>query len=119
LIISLGAINPNLALLSLANLAPAQWELRSAKNLRCAKEGDVLNFPMLLVALDEVLSGKTKPVKPEVVTSSFGATPLRSLMKKEIDDRLANLLLADEVVDGSFVKVDVTQDQDKLEVKVE
>jgi hypothetical protein len=40
-------------------------------------------------------------------------------MQKEIDDRLANLLLAGEVTDGSFVRVDVLPDQSRLEVTAE
>ena len=47
---------------------------------------------------------------------TYGARPLRRLMQKEIDDRLANLLLAGEISDGSFVKVDVVQGKDALEV---
>ena len=46
----------------------------------------------------------------------YGARPLRRLMQKEIDDRLASLLLAGEVSDGSFVRVDVLPDQSRLEV---
>jgi ATP-dependent Clp protease ATP-binding subunit ClpB len=38
-------------------------------------------------------------------------------MQREIDDRLANLLLAGEVEDGSFVKVDVSEDQQALKVQ--
>jgi ATP-dependent Clp protease ATP-binding subunit ClpB len=47
---------------------------------------------------------------------TYGARPLRRLMQKEIDDRLANLLLAGELSDGSFVKVDVAPDNDALAV---
>jgi len=46
----------------------------------------------------------------------YGARPLRRLMQREIDDKLANLLLAGEVVDGSFVRVDVANDASGLEV---
>jgi ATP-dependent Clp protease ATP-binding subunit ClpB len=46
----------------------------------------------------------------------YGARPLRRLMQKEIDDRLANLLLAGEVSDGSFVRVDVAENQEALSV---
>jgi len=49
----------------------------------------------------------------------YGARPLRRLMQKEIDDRLANLLLAGEVTDGSFVRVDVADNQQGLRVVVE
>ncbi|MCF8529080.1 MAG: AAA family ATPase [Aquiluna sp.] len=48
----------------------------------------------------------------------YGARPLRRLMQKEIDDRLANLLLAGEIGDGSFVKVEVANDQNNLVVTV-
>lgn len=44
----------------------------------------------------------------------YGARPLRRLMQKEIDDRLANLILAGEVADGSLVRVDVASDKDSL-----
>ncbi len=40
----------------------------------------------------------------------YGARPLRRLMQREIDDRLANQLLAGEIHDGSMVKVDVAPD---------
>lgn len=46
----------------------------------------------------------------------YGARPLRRLMQKEIDDKLANLLLAGEVADGSFVRVDVASDASGLQV---
>ena len=44
----------------------------------------------------------------------YGARPLRRLMQREIDDQLANLLLAGEVADGSFVRVDVAGDGEGL-----
>ena len=47
----------------------------------------------------------------------YGARPLRRLMQREIDDRLANLLLAGEVADGSFVRVDVAGDGERLVVE--
>jgi ATP-dependent Clp protease ATP-binding subunit ClpB len=47
----------------------------------------------------------------------YGARPLRRLMQKEIDDRLAQLLLAGEVADGSNVRVDVGEDQQSLSVQ--
>lgn len=46
----------------------------------------------------------------------YGARPLRRLMQKEIDDKLANLLLAGEVADGAFVRVDVNSQSDALSV---
>lgn len=46
----------------------------------------------------------------------YGARPLRRLMQKQIDDRLANLLLAGELTDGSFVRVDVADSGDQLQV---
>lgn len=48
----------------------------------------------------------------------YGARPLRRLMQKEIDDRLANLILAGEVADGSVVRVDVAPDNDSLAMEV-
>ena len=47
----------------------------------------------------------------------YGARPLRRLMQREIDDQLANLLLAGEVADGSFVRVDVAGDGEGLVVE--
>ena len=38
---------------------------------------------------------------------AYGARPVRRLIQREIEDRLANLLLSGEATDGSFVKVDV------------
>ena len=46
----------------------------------------------------------------------YGARPLRRLMQKEIDDKLANLLLAGVIADGSFVRVDVAGDSQGLQV---
>jgi ATP-dependent Clp protease ATP-binding subunit ClpB len=46
----------------------------------------------------------------------YGARPLRRLMQQQIDDKLANLLLAGDIHDGSFVKVDVSEDGVQLEV---
>lgn len=40
----------------------------------------------------------------------YGARPLRRLMQQQIDDQLANLLLAGTIRDGSMVKVDVAAD---------
>ena len=48
----------------------------------------------------------------------YGARPLRRLMQKEIDDKLANLLLAGKVEDGSMVKADVSEDGGSLSVTV-
>ena len=47
----------------------------------------------------------------------YGARPLRRLMQQQIDDQLANLLLAGKVHDGSFVRVDVSENQDSLSVE--
>jgi ATP-dependent Clp protease ATP-binding subunit ClpB len=46
----------------------------------------------------------------------YGARPLRRLMQREIDDRLANLLLAGGLTDGSQVLVDVSQDKSSLAI---
>jgi len=46
----------------------------------------------------------------------YGARPLRRLMQKEIDDRLAKALLAGEVHDGDSVKVDIAEDKSGLQV---
>jgi ATP-dependent Clp protease ATP-binding subunit ClpB len=47
---------------------------------------------------------------------NYGARPLRRLMQKEIDDRLATALLAGEIHDGDTVKVDVAADGSSLVV---
>ncbi|MGD9606461.1 MAG: ATP-dependent Clp protease ATP-binding subunit [Leucobacter sp.] len=49
----------------------------------------------------------------------YGARPLRRLMQHEIDDRLARGVLSGEVRDGSFVRVDVAEDGDSLELTSE
>jgi ATP-dependent Clp protease ATP-binding subunit ClpB len=46
----------------------------------------------------------------------YGARPLRRLMQREIDDRLARALLAGEVHDGDVVRVDVAPMGDELAV---
>jgi ATP-dependent Clp protease ATP-binding subunit ClpB len=40
----------------------------------------------------------------------YGARPLRRLMQQQIDDKLANLILAGTIHDGSLVRVDVAED---------
>jgi ATP-dependent Clp protease ATP-binding subunit ClpB len=47
---------------------------------------------------------------------NYGARPLRRLMQKEIDDRLARALLAGEVHDGDTVRVDLAEDSSGLVV---
>jgi ATP-dependent Clp protease ATP-binding subunit ClpB len=47
----------------------------------------------------------------------YGARPLRRLMQQQIDDQLANLLLAGLVTDGSLVRVDVRSDESGLTVQ--
>ena len=47
----------------------------------------------------------------------YGARPLRRLMQKEIDDRLAKALLAGEIHDGDTVKVDIAGDGSGLRVQ--
>jgi ATP-dependent Clp protease ATP-binding subunit ClpB len=48
----------------------------------------------------------------------YGARPLRRLMQREIDDKLANLLLAGEIGDGAFIRVNVSEDQTQLLLEV-
>lgn len=47
----------------------------------------------------------------------YGARPLRRLMQKEIDDKLAKALLAGEIHDGDTVKVDLADDKEGLVVE--
>lgn len=47
----------------------------------------------------------------------YGARPLRRLMQKEIDDRLARALLSGEIHDGDTVKVDLAEDASALQVQ--
>ena len=49
----------------------------------------------------------------------YGARPLRRLMQREIDDRLARALLAGEVHDGDVVRVDVAENGEGLTVAAE
>ena len=46
----------------------------------------------------------------------YGARPLRRLMQKQIDDQLANLLLAGKVEDGTLIKADVSESGEGLVV---
>ncbi|MBW8871909.1 MAG: AAA family ATPase, partial [Leifsonia sp.] len=47
----------------------------------------------------------------------YGARPLRRLMQREIEDRLATELLAGEVRDGDLVRVDLDREADHLTVE--
>jgi len=47
----------------------------------------------------------------------YGARPLRRLMQQQIDDQLANLLLAGKIANGSVVKVSVAPDESQLLVE--
>jgi ATP-dependent Clp protease ATP-binding subunit ClpB len=47
----------------------------------------------------------------------YGARPLRRLMQREIEDRLATALLAGEVRDGDLVRVELDRDGDRLSVE--
>ena len=49
----------------------------------------------------------------------YGARPLRRLMQKEIDDRLANMLLAGEVSEGKLIKVEVSPEGTALQLATE
>jgi len=46
----------------------------------------------------------------------YGARPLRRLMQREIEDRLATALLAGEIRDGDLVRVDLDREADHLTV---
>ncbi|MDR6971925.1 AAA family ATPase [Leifsonia shinshuensis] len=46
----------------------------------------------------------------------YGARPLRRLMQREIEDRLATALLAGEIRDGDLVRVDLDREADRLTV---
>ncbi|MFP3466719.1 ATP-dependent Clp protease ATP-binding subunit [Leifsonia sp. SIMBA_070] len=46
----------------------------------------------------------------------YGARPLRRLMQREIEDRLATALLAGEIRDGDLVRVDLDRESDHLTV---
>jgi ATP-dependent Clp protease ATP-binding subunit ClpB len=48
----------------------------------------------------------------------YGARPLRRLMQQQIDDQLANLILAGSIHDGSLVKVDYSEGSENLSVSV-
>jgi ATP-dependent Clp protease ATP-binding subunit ClpB len=47
----------------------------------------------------------------------YGARPLRRLMQREIDDRLAQLLLAGKIADGAQLRVDVAEGAEGLKVE--
>ncbi|QKS86512.1 ATP-dependent Clp protease ATP-binding subunit [Curtobacterium flaccumfaciens] len=47
----------------------------------------------------------------------YGARPLRRLMQRQIDDRLARAILSGDVRDGDTVRVDVAADADGLTVE--
>jgi ATP-dependent Clp protease ATP-binding subunit ClpB len=47
----------------------------------------------------------------------YGARPLRRLMQREIDDKLAQLLLAGKIADGAKLRVDVAEGAEGLQVE--
>jgi len=47
----------------------------------------------------------------------YGARPLRRLMQQQIDDQLANLILAGKVHDGTLVRVDINAEASGLSVE--
>jgi len=47
----------------------------------------------------------------------YGARPLRRLMQRQIDDRLARAILSGDVRDGETVRVDVAAGGDELTVE--
>jgi ATP-dependent Clp protease ATP-binding subunit ClpB len=49
----------------------------------------------------------------------YGARPLKRLMQQQIDDQLANLILAGNIHDGSLVKVDYLAGAEALSVSTE
>ncbi|GAA3941437.1 ATP-dependent Clp protease ATP-binding subunit [Pseudoclavibacter caeni] len=49
----------------------------------------------------------------------YGARPLRRLVQREVDDRLATKLLSGEIRDGQSVRVTVNPEDDGLEVNAE
>lgn len=49
----------------------------------------------------------------------YGARPLRRLMQQQIDDQLANLVLAGSIHDGDLVKVDLNEAQDGLKLEIQ
>ncbi len=49
----------------------------------------------------------------------YGARPLRRLIQREIEDRLANLLLAGEVSEGSVIVAEVSENQQSLDLRVD
>jgi len=71
LITSLEAVNPSLAFVLLTNFAPAQWELKVAKNLKYVKKSEVLDFSTLVAALEEALQGRAR--KTDNQSNSFGS----------------------------------------------
>ena len=48
----------------------------------------------------------------------YGARPLRRLIQREVDDRIADLLVSGELVDGGAVSVDATPDGLRVEAPV-
>ena len=49
----------------------------------------------------------------------YGARPLRRLIQREIEDRLANLLLAGDVSEGSVIVAEVSENQQSLDLRVD
>jgi ATP-dependent Clp protease ATP-binding subunit ClpC len=48
----------------------------------------------------------------------YGARPLRRLIQREVDDRIADLLVSGGLADGGAVRVDVLEDGIRVDVRV-
>jgi len=49
----------------------------------------------------------------------YGARPLRRLIQREVDDRIADLLVSGGLVDGGTVRVDVVEDAIRVDARVD
>lgn len=81
LITMLNAINPGLGFVLLTNFVPAAWELKVAKNIRFVKKSDVLEFSLLVEALEQVLTGRIQSATSD---ESQTIKLIKSLTKKQL-----------------------------------
>jgi ATP-dependent Clp protease ATP-binding subunit ClpB len=79
-----------------------------------------INIDRLLARLEEkrIQLGVTPAARSWLADKGwdpiYGARPLRRLMQQQIDDQLANLVLAGSIHDGDIVKVDLNPENDGL-----
>ncbi|MGO2471279.1 MAG: hypothetical protein ACTH7O_10170, partial [Microbacterium gubbeenense] len=66
----------------------------------------------------EVTPAALEKIADEGYQPEYGARPLRRVIQREIDDRIADLFVSGELTDGGSVRVDAGDDGIRVEAAV-